>query len=292
MRRTGITLIELIVVLAIGAVLMALTLGGVQRVRAEAARASCANNLRQIGIAAQNYHSRRGSLPPGTRRAKEDMAFASWLTRLLPYLDQEPLWAAAQADYKRQPAFWYPEPHPNQTRVVKLFICPADGREMGTNEDGTTAAFTHYLGVKSGPIWHANDGVFFQDSKVRFSDISDGTSQTLLAGERPPDPRSYFCWWYAGIGQDFVKMDGVCDYLMSVREINRTFRLPTCEGGPYHFQDDDPDNECSVLHFWSRHPGGGHFAFCDGSVRFLRYSVDELLPALATRAGGEVVPLD
>jgi prepilin-type processing-associated H-X9-DG protein len=61
-----------------------------------------------------------------------------------------------------------------------------------------------------------------------------------------------------------------------------------CPPGPYAYTDGDLKSVCHAYHFWSRHPGGAHFAFCDGSVKFLRYSADAVLPALATRAGGEV----
>ncbi len=77
--------------------------------------------------------------------------------------------------------------------------------------------------------------------------------------------------------------------LMSVRETRTTSRMPECPYGPYHFQAGSSSNTCDVFHFWSVHSGGAHFAFCDGSVRFLAYFADAILPALATRAGGEAV---
>ena len=62
-----------------------------------------------------------------------------------------------------------------------------------------------------------------------------------------------------------------------------------CSKGPFHFVAGRADDLCSAFHFWSPHPGGANFAFCDGSVRFLSYSADPVMPALATRAGGETV---
>ena len=76
---------------------------------------------------------------------------------------------------------------------------------------------------------------------------------------------------------------------MAVRERNRTFRAPTCPRQSYPYGPGEPDNMCDTFHFWSRHPGGANFAFADGSVRFLRYEADPILPALATRAGNEAV---
>ncbi len=288
MRRHGFTLIEFLVVTGIIAVLLALTLAGVQRVRMVAARTVCADNTRQLALGLQNYHSTHGRFPPGIRGAKDRYPFMAWSARLLPYLEQSAAWAEAVEDYKRQPSFTSPVPHRNLARPLPVFLCPADGRKVGTTEEGTTAAFTFYLGV-SASFSQQRDGVLFRDSDVRLADVTDGTSHTLILGERPPSADAYFGWWYAGIGQD--QLDGSADSVMAVRELNRTFRAPTCPHGPYHFGPGSPDDPCDTFHFWSLHPRGAHFAFADGSVRFLRYDADPILPALATRAGGEAVAL-
>jgi prepilin-type processing-associated H-X9-DG protein len=113
-------------------------------------------------------------------------------------------------------------------------------------------------------------------------------SNTVAVGERPPSKDNYFGWWYAGIGQE---LDGSLDAYMTVRETKRTFRRPTCSPKPYHFQPGQEDDLCSDFHFWSKHSGGANFLLADGSVRFLPYSADSILPALATRSGGEEVVL-
>lgn len=95
-----------------------------------------------------------------------------------------------------------------------------------------------------------------------------------------------FGWWYAGWGQD---KDGECDSVLGSRTLNLGNRYLSCSAGPYGYAPGRFDNPCDTFHFWSPHPGGAHFAFADGSVRFLRYSADDILPALATRAGGEAV---
>jgi prepilin-type processing-associated H-X9-DG protein len=199
-------------------------------------------------------------------------------------LEQDAAWHEAGEDYKKQLLFSRPVQHRNLARPFPVFLCPADHRQVGDTDDGLTVAFTFYLGVSSsyGQMW---DGMLYVDSKVRLADVTDGASQTLLAGERPPSPDVHFGWWYAGIGMS--NLDGTADSVMAVREYNRTFRAPTCPDGPYHFKPGDPDDMCDTFHFWSRHPGGAHFLFADGSVRFLAYSADPVLPALATRAGGE-----
>ena len=157
--------------------------------------------------------------------------------------------------------------------------------KVATTDDNITAAFTYYLG-NSGQHSGKKDGILYLDSKVRIADISDGLSQTILIGERPPSPDHHFGWWYAGVGQ---QRDGSADYLLGVRETNQSFRAPTCPKNGYDFRNGNLNDMCDTFHFWSLHNGGAHFAFADGSVRFLSYSANEILPALATRAGGEVV---
>ena len=97
-----------------------------------------------------------------------------------------------------------------------------------------------------------------------------------------------FGWWYAGWGQD---RDGDADMVLGVRAMHRSIYAPECPLGPYSFELGSFTNQCDTLHFWSPHPGGANFAFADGSVHFLRYSADSIMPALATRAGGEVASI-
>lgn len=286
--RRGLTLIELLVVLAIVAVLLGLGLAGIQRARAAASRAACANNLRQLALALHDTHTTTGALPPGLRGPRDPYSLLAWTARLLPQLEQSTAWAEAVEDYRRQPIFSVPVPHRNLARPMPAFLCPADNRRAAITDEGLTVAFTFYLGVSgSFGVWH--NGVLFRDSAVRFADITDGASNTLAVGERPPSADNHFGWWYAGGGQS--ELDGSADSVMAVREYNRTFRAPTCVPGPYPFQHGTIDNMCSTFHFWSLHPGGANFAFADGSVRFLAYSADSVLPALATRAGGEVATI-
>jgi prepilin-type processing-associated H-X9-DG protein len=108
-----------------------------------------------------------------------------------------------------------------------------------------------------------------------------------MIGERPPSKSLWFGWWYAGVGQLGT---GSLDAHLGVRELNRSHRSEdkACAPGPYTFAMSDSDDPCGHFRFWSDHPGGAHFAFADGSVRFLSYSAADALPALATRAGSEV----
>jgi prepilin-type N-terminal cleavage/methylation domain-containing protein/prepilin-type processing-associated H-X9-DG protein len=284
-RNRGFTLIELLVVIGLIGVLISLTLGAVQKARAAAQRTACANNLRQLAMALHHSHDSAGQFPPGIRAWDDKYLYASWITRILPQLDNTPAWNEAVADYANQPVFVGPPPHRNLARTLHVVLCPAGPKQVGTTDDNVTAAFTYFLGV-SGRSSADRAGVLFPNSAVRLGDIGDGTSQTLLIGERPPSPDNHFGWWYAGQGQEF---NGSADFLLGVRDRNRSFRAPTCPPGPYSFQSGRPDNMCDTFHFWSFHSGGANFAFADGSVRFLSYSADSVMPALATRAGGEVV---
>ena len=120
--------------------------------------------------------------------------------------------------------------------------------------------------------------------------IADGTSNTLMLGERPPSADFQFGWWYTGVGQ---RGTGSADLILGVREANLQPIVSgsTCGPGNYPFKPSRFDDACGMFHYWSLHIGGANFAFADGSVHFLRYASNDILPALASRAGGEEVVL-
>jgi prepilin-type N-terminal cleavage/methylation domain-containing protein/prepilin-type processing-associated H-X9-DG protein len=289
--RVGFTLIELLVVIGIVAILLSLLLAGVQQARAAAARTTCQNNLRQLGVALHAYHGSAGYFPPGVsyRNGADPHPFQSWNARLLPYMEQQALWQQSDAAFALDRDFRSP-PHALLRQVVlPVFSCPADARSRfpSTQFGELKVAFTSYLG-SPGTDCNSQNGILYLDSQIRLTDVTDGTSTTLLAGERPHSANERLGWWYAGWGQN---QDGSAEMLLGVRETNYSPDYPWCPEGPYSFGPGRIANQCDAFHFWSLHAGGGHFLFADGSVHFLGYSADPVLPALSTRAGGEPASL-
>jgi prepilin-type processing-associated H-X9-DG protein len=172
-------------------------------------------------------------------------------------------------------------------------------------------AGTNYLGV-SGTNAEARDGLFTANETMRLDDVLDGTSQTLLVGERgfragaldvidtsADIDNLRFGNWFSAVGQK----NGSVGIVLGSREINYNTGqrvLPwerDCPRGPYRFGPPRKTRdvtgsireECDLFQFWSYHVGGANFVYADGSVHFLRYEAEAVLPLLATRAGGEVV---
>jgi prepilin-type N-terminal cleavage/methylation domain-containing protein/prepilin-type processing-associated H-X9-DG protein len=298
--RPAFTLIELLVVLAIIAMLIGLILPAVQKVREAANRMRCQSNLRQIGLALHSYHDTNGAFPPGHSVSTSSMPDVGWPTRILPFIDQDNLWSSVLSAYalRKDP---FNLTHTAFGKVIRLYVCPSDPRvevplkhtrtDLVTGQTVTyPIGFLSYLGVE-GRSRFQFDGMIFPDSATRMLDATDGASNTLLVGERPPSADLQAGWWYAGIGDDF---QGTSDFFLGVREVRpRKARYAQCPLGPYEYTPGQSNfqYQCDMFHFWSPHSGGGHFLLVDGSVHFLNYSVNPLMPALASRAGGEPVTL-
>jgi prepilin-type processing-associated H-X9-DG protein len=302
--------LELLIVVAIIGVLVALLLPAIQKARDASGRIKCGNNLKQIGLALHQYHDTQGSLPPGTNPLNPRLTgdyhyYWSWLARLLPYVEQGDLYRQAEAfmnDVSWNP--WTPPGNPAQSQPVLTYQCPADERVFTSsfvfaNPDTTTwqldVAFTSFLGV-NGRDFRSADGVLFglnatavggvvrPRSCVGFRQVTDGLSNTLAVGERPPSEDLILGWWFDGQGQDY---SGSSDVVLGVEELNVLYG--DCSPGPYRYQAGNLRNNCDQFHFWSLHVGGANFLFLDGSVHFLPYSAQPLMLPLATRAGGEPV---
>jgi prepilin-type N-terminal cleavage/methylation domain-containing protein/prepilin-type processing-associated H-X9-DG protein len=291
--RRAFTLIELLVVIGILAVLLGLLLAAVQQARAVALRLQCLNNLHQIGLALHSYHDSYAVFPPGVsyQEGTDPHPFMSWNTRLLPYLERGDLWNEALQAFAQDPQFINNPPHTGLATVMRIYSCPADRRTLDAGEPvgygGIKVAFTSYLGLE-GTNQFLKDGLLFLDSAIRLAQVTDGTSQTLFVGERPPSADEVWGWWYAGEGQS---RDGSIDMVLGVNELYISSYAPGCPRGPYQFGPGRIENECDAFHFWSLHAGGANSLFVDGSARFFSYAAASVMPALATRAGGEVVEL-
>jgi prepilin-type N-terminal cleavage/methylation domain-containing protein len=303
-RRRGFTLIELLVVIAIIGILIALLLPAVQKVRDAANRIKCENNLKQIGTALHNYHDTYGALPPGSDQTTPPVGstpnyhlYWSWMALILPYVEQQNLYNQAEAWSRTGTHYqdpWDPPSNPAQYTPMPVYSCPSDSRDLtatyaGDNYgDGRTfdVAFTGFLGV-NGINLHSHDGVFFTNASIAFKDVTDGLSNTLFVGERPPSEDLVFGWWFDGWGQGGT---GSSDVVLGVQELNdRSYSYSVCPRGPYQFKPGELNNNCDQFHFWSLHAGGANFLFGDASVHFIPYTAANILPAMATRAGGETV---
>jgi prepilin-type N-terminal cleavage/methylation domain-containing protein/prepilin-type processing-associated H-X9-DG protein len=297
--QAGFTLVELLIVLAILAVLIALLLPAVQKVREAANRVQCLHNLQQIGLALQHYHDVSQVFPhaydaralfqdpsktPETRQGRRFILTKSWATLILPFIEQDNLERAGYDSYHDQ--------------HVPLYVCPSDGRATGfyAGDKGYGAqGLTDYLAVTGtmtfigdpdvGPIRPKCNGVIYESARTRIVDITDGTSNTVLVGERPPSRDLFWGWWTWGALDASLGVQNTWTVYGGLE--SSPYRLCTSLV-PETYRPAD-GSTCDVHHFWSQHPGGANWAFGDGSVRFLSYANAHLMPALATRAGGEVV---
>jgi prepilin-type N-terminal cleavage/methylation domain-containing protein len=189
--RRGFTLIELLVVIAIIAVLIGLLLPAVQKVREAASRMKCANNLKQIGLAAQKYHDTHQHLPPGIGYYPPagNGAFGTWFFHLLPYVEQDALYRSALGPVTFPPphgstTVYYPGNNNVYSQRVAVFLCPSD---PSVGPDGVVLV----NGVSFGALCYAHNALVAGQNnppspqgKTRIADITDGLSNTILHAEK------------------------------------------------------------------------------------------------------------
>jgi prepilin-type N-terminal cleavage/methylation domain-containing protein/prepilin-type processing-associated H-X9-DG protein len=288
-QKWGFTLVELLIVIAIVGILLAIALPAVQMARAAASQKECANKLRQIGIACHAYEGVHRRFPPGLTKDSPtvDFPYMTWAHRLLPYLEQQNIWSISTTAYQRNRNPFDAADHSAFSLPIHSFTCPWDVRvensQFARNE--RIVGLTSYVGV-IGLSGEQPNGVFLVNAGTRLAEITDGTSNTAMIGERPPSSDFYYGWWYAGFGRNGL---GTPDMLLGARELNNDWAdTAQCGSGPFHFQKGRDTEFCDLLHFWSQHSGGANFLFADGSVEFLTYAADEVLPKLATRNGAEL----
>lgn len=281
-RRTAWTLIELLVVIALVGILLSLTAAAAQHVRATSRRAACQNQMRQIGLALHGYHDSQGGLPPRRGRYRT----LSWMGYILPQIDHGALWSQTVAAFQIEQIPFYDPPHVGHSTPIRLYVCPMDSRllEPLTDQYGVKAAYGSYVGIRGSD--HP-DGIFGQPG-IRLDEIRDGTSQTIMVGERPPPESLLAGRWYTSSYNSTWGLYRGPETTMNVLSVP-WLGDPVCISNGYSFSFGRLDNPCDRYHLWSLHPNGANFVFADGSVRFMSYSVAPILPALATRSGGEPV---
>jgi prepilin-type N-terminal cleavage/methylation domain-containing protein/prepilin-type processing-associated H-X9-DG protein len=314
-RRSAFTLIELLVVIAIIAVLVSLLLPAVQQAREAARRSQCKNNLRQLGLAAHNYHGSLNCFPPGvmswqhatavngsSRRCNSVYAF------LLPYLDQGGL--ALQWDFTEPRNNVSTTTQPRVTHyVLPVLVCPSDvmpqqRTEWPNGNSGQTEvyALTSYGGnggirsftsMGSSSPQPTNDGAFFINSNVKLRDFLDGTTSTLLFGERSHVDRAYDTL-APSVPTDTMASKGWWgtsgNWVFGISDVTLSTLVPINYLHPAGAAIDTPATERRLCAFGSSHTGGANFTLADGSVRFISESINQaVLQALSTRAKGEVV---
>lgn len=321
----GFTLIELLVVVSIIGLLAALLLPAVQGAREASRRLLCQGNLRQIGLALANYESAHQSFPFGTGGQAPPGYEPRWSahSQLLVHLEQAPLFHSL--NFVGVP--WLHDPvygSRNQTALttqVATFICPSDTDAIDNDQDVHLAHNSYRACAGTLPINLSgdqpvaggpgrNDGMFWFQSRVRMSDLSDGTGQTAAMSERclgSPDQADPLADYYleGGAIDDCRRAGGSASRFTQPNEWSGqrwgdgnalytrynhilTPQSPSCLLGG----SNDYDSPV-VISASSRHPGGVNLLAADGSVRFVKATINAAAwKALGTVAGGEVISQD
>jgi prepilin-type N-terminal cleavage/methylation domain-containing protein/prepilin-type processing-associated H-X9-DG protein len=319
-RVPGFTLIELLVVMAIIAVLIAVLLPAVQSAREAARRAQCVNNLKQIGLAMHQYHDIHTVLPPG----KKGCCWGTWLVYTLPYLEQQPLFNAwnscglnavnAPADYDLPLRYFGVANQTVTSTRINSYLCPSDvtnapitattnGRTYACTSQNYAANFGNTIVIQTDFQDIAFGGAPFVDmgspegdhnqpghNTVGFSTFLDGLSNTLLVSEvivgQGQDLRGFSWWGDAATFETFLAPNSSFpDVMFSPYYCINVPPNPPCIGTTTAL----PDNYGAR----SRHSGGVNVAMGDGSVRFVKNSINiRTWRAMSTTRGGEVISAD
>jgi len=257
--RSAFTLIELLVVIAIITVLIGLLVPAVQKVREAAARMKCANHLKQIGLAFHNHHNSFGLFPqggwnpPGSTTANTtDRTQWSWCFQILPYIEEDNLFRNTNLTTIRK-------------SPVKIYFCPSR-RAPGLYNNHSVIDYAGCAGSKT----DGSDGVVVRGFApvIGMKDITDGTSNTLMAGEKQLNLDAFGtaiddneCPFISGWNGDY-------DHYRRTWKINGVWQTPARD---FHSASTNANER-----FGSSHPAGINAVFADGSVHHIRYGVDRV----------------
>jgi prepilin-type N-terminal cleavage/methylation domain-containing protein len=278
---TAFTLVELLVVIAIIGILVALLLPAIQAAREAARRTGCANNIMQLSLACHNYEFNFESLPPGVTDTKGPIRnepqglHVSWLVKLLPYMEENVMFRKfdeAAGAYAAVNA-------PVRAVPLPVVVCPSYPGEETIKDK--TIAITTYAGCYNdveAPIDVDNHGLMFLNSHVRYDEIYDGSSHTLLLGEKL-------------VGDN--ELGWVSGTRATLRNTGK-IEIPKAQFAPPTANETEPPNpnvaeSLVVGGFGSYHPGIFMTAFADGSVRSVTENVDPAVWKLVgNRADGQI----
>jgi len=305
-RRGGFTLVELLVVIAIIGVLVGLLLPAVQAAREAARRMSCSNNLKQHGLALHNYHDTFLVFPAGWENRG-----GVWNADILPQMEQKNLYDTLLWQESGL-GNWGADGSPNEAAagtVVSAYRCPSMALPEHVNNNGIPGRVPASYRGNSGNESSSDDtstivipgtkglentdqnGIFFACSDIRFRDVIDGTSHTILVGESYTDPQfvkdgQAMDHWYIGSPQiDPCRCDSGTGGTEFSEVVGGTLVPPNARR-----RDPTLHGRLMELSFGSYHIGGAQYTLTDGAVRFISDSIDmQVYSPLGSRDDGEVV---
>ncbi|MGE3804066.1 MAG: DUF1559 domain-containing protein [Gemmataceae bacterium] len=301
--RAAFTLIELLVVIAIIGVLLGLLLPAVQKVREAANRMRCQNNLKQIGLALHTFHNDNGYFPPAVQgiAAGGNMGPGTapnggwgWATFLLPYVEQSALYANLNPNGTKIPPTQSATGSTGVQTALPVFRCSSNNGPV-LNSNRGNHALSNYIAVlgRSPGVtgtafttaqYMSADGCLYGNSATRISDIIDGTSNTVLIGERA---------LVTGSGQNYNGAIWSGLYETERTASNMWFLSGTTAAAHTSHRLQAANGANSVWGFSSVHPGGVNFVFGDGSVRLVSDTASQQVQStLAQRDSGQVLNLD